>query len=99
VPYFHVVFTLPHELSALVLQNKRLLYDLLFRASAATLIEVAVIRSTLEPTSVYSAFRTPGGKTSSTIPMSIASFPQAACRSMLPDGSPHPHGSSCPSAS
>src|ERR1700760_2258663 len=41
VPYFHVVFTLPHELSALVLQNKRLLYDLLFRTSAATLIEVA----------------------------------------------------------
>jgi Transposase zinc-binding domain/Putative transposase len=41
VPYFHVVFTLPHELSALVLQNKRLLYDLLFRASAATLLEVA----------------------------------------------------------
>ena len=29
VPYFHVVFTLPHSLSALVLQNKRLLYDLL----------------------------------------------------------------------
>ena len=41
VPYFHVVFTLPHELSALVLGNKRLLYDLLFRASAATLLEVA----------------------------------------------------------
>jgi hypothetical protein len=41
VPYFHVVFTLPHELSSLVLQNKRLLYDLLFRASAATLLEVA----------------------------------------------------------
>jgi hypothetical protein len=41
VPYFHIVFTLPHELSALVLQNKRLLYDLLFRSSAATLLEVA----------------------------------------------------------
>jgi len=41
VPYFHVVFTLPHELSALMLQNKRLLYDLLFRASSATLLEVA----------------------------------------------------------
>jgi hypothetical protein len=41
VPYFHVVFTLPHELSSLVLQNKRLLYDLLFRTSAATLLEVA----------------------------------------------------------
>jgi hypothetical protein len=41
VPYFHVVFTLPHALSALVLQNKRLLYDLLFRTSAATMLEVA----------------------------------------------------------
>jgi hypothetical protein len=41
VPYFHVVFTLPHDLSAVVLQNKKLLYDLLFRASAETLIEIA----------------------------------------------------------
>ena len=41
VSYFHIVFTLPHELSALALQNKRLLYDLLFRASAATLVELA----------------------------------------------------------
>ena len=41
VPYFHIVFTLPHELSALILQNKRLLYDLLFRTSAASLIELA----------------------------------------------------------
>jgi len=41
VNYFHVVFTLPHELSALALQNKRAIYDLLFQASAATLLEVA----------------------------------------------------------
>ena len=41
VPYFHIVFTLPHELSVLVLQNKRLLYDLLFRTSAASLLELA----------------------------------------------------------
>jgi hypothetical protein len=41
VPYFHVVFTLPHEFSALVLQNKRLLYDLLYRTSAATMLELA----------------------------------------------------------
>jgi integrase/recombinase XerD len=32
VPYFHIVFTLPHEFSALILQNKRLLYDLLYLA-------------------------------------------------------------------
>jgi len=41
VPYFHIVFTLPHELSALILQNKRLLYDVLFRTSAASLLELA----------------------------------------------------------
>src|ERR1700691_3140838 len=41
VPYFHVVFTLPHSLSALVLQNKRLLYELLYRTSAATMLELA----------------------------------------------------------
>jgi hypothetical protein len=41
VEYFHVVFTLPHALSALMSQNKRLLYDLLFRASAETLLEIA----------------------------------------------------------
>jgi len=36
-----VVFTLPHELSWLALQNKQVVYDLLFRTSAATLREVA----------------------------------------------------------
>ncbi len=41
VPYFHIVFTLPHELSALTLQNKRLLYDLLFSTSAAAMLELA----------------------------------------------------------
>ena len=41
VGYFHVVFTLPHELSALALQNKKQIYRLLFRASAETLLEVA----------------------------------------------------------
>ena len=41
VAYVHVVFTLPHQLSPLALQNKKVLYDLLFRASAETLLEVA----------------------------------------------------------
>jgi hypothetical protein len=40
-PYFHVVFTLPHELNALCSHNAGVLYNLLFRASAATLLEVA----------------------------------------------------------
>jgi len=41
VSYFHAVFTLPHELSWLALQNKAVVYDLLFRTSTATLLEVA----------------------------------------------------------
>ena len=41
VGYAHVVFTLPHALARLALQNKRVVYDLLFQASAATLLEVA----------------------------------------------------------
>ena len=41
VTYSHVVFTLPHELAALALQNKRAIYDLLFDTSTATLMEVA----------------------------------------------------------
>src|SRR5262249_45832892 len=39
--YMHVVFTLPRRLAPLVLQNKKVLYDLLFRTSAETLLEVA----------------------------------------------------------
>ena len=37
----HVVFTLPSRLAPLALQNKKVLYNLLFRASAETLLEVA----------------------------------------------------------
>ena len=39
--YLHVVFTLPSRLAPLVLQNKKVIYDLLFRSSAETLLEVA----------------------------------------------------------
>lgn len=40
-PYFHVVFTLPHELSALALGNRELMYRLLFDSAKETLLEVA----------------------------------------------------------
>ena len=39
--YVHVVFTLPHQLGPLALQNKQEIYSLLFRASAETLLQVA----------------------------------------------------------
>jgi hypothetical protein len=41
VPYFHVVFTLPHLLAPLALQNKVLIYGLLFRSAAQTLLQIA----------------------------------------------------------
>ena len=41
VPYFHVVFTLPHSLHLLCRNNAKLLYDLLFRTVAETMLEVA----------------------------------------------------------
>ncbi len=39
--YVHVVFTLPSQLASLALQNKKVIYGLLLRASAETLLEVA----------------------------------------------------------
>ena len=39
VPYFHVVFTLPHELNPLAQGNPRAIYRLLFEAAARTLLE------------------------------------------------------------
>jgi len=39
--YFHVVFSVPHELNVLALENPRCFYDLLFTAASATLLEVA----------------------------------------------------------
>lgn len=39
--YAHVVFTIPHVLAPLALQNKAAVYDLLMRASAETLLEIA----------------------------------------------------------
>jgi len=38
-PYFHAVFTLPHELNRLVLANKRVLLNMLFAAASQTLLQ------------------------------------------------------------
>ncbi len=41
VPYFHVVFTLPAAVADIAYQNKAVIYDLLFKAAAETLITIA----------------------------------------------------------
>jgi hypothetical protein len=39
IPYFHLVFTLPHELNPLVAHNQRALYNLLFASVSDTLLQ------------------------------------------------------------
>ena len=41
VPYFHVVFTLPAAVAAIALQNKAVVYDILFQAAAETVQTIA----------------------------------------------------------
>jgi Putative transposase/Transposase zinc-binding domain len=41
VPYYHVVFTLPAAIGDIAYQNKAVLYGLLFKAAAETLIAIA----------------------------------------------------------
>lgn len=41
VGYYHLVFTIPHQLNPLCLQNKKILYDILFKAASQTLLELA----------------------------------------------------------
>jgi hypothetical protein len=41
VPYYHVVFTLPAAIADIAYQNKAVIYNLLFKASAETLITIA----------------------------------------------------------
>ena len=49
VPYFHVVFTLPHDLTQVPPVARAALYQALFHASAATLLEVSQRRLGGEP--------------------------------------------------
>jgi len=41
VPYFHVVFTVPAEIADIAYHNKAVIYDILFKATAETLITIA----------------------------------------------------------
>ena len=41
IAYLHVVFTLPEPIAAIAFYNKKLVYDILFRATAETLLTVA----------------------------------------------------------
>ena len=40
VKYFHIVLTIPEELNRIALQNKKIVYDILFKAGSETLIKL-----------------------------------------------------------
>jgi len=84
--YLHIVFTLPGRLTPLVLQNKKILYDLLFRTSAETLLEIARDPRHLgaEMASSVSCIR--GAKNSPLIRMSIVWCRPAASHLIAPVG-------------
>ena len=41
MPYFHVVFTVPEEIAAIAYQNKKVVYGILFRTTAETMVTIA----------------------------------------------------------
>lgn len=41
VGYYHLVFTIPHQLNPLCLQNKKVMYGILFKAASQTILELA----------------------------------------------------------
>ena len=96
-PYVHVVFTLPPQRAPLALQNKKVIYGLLLRASAETLLEVARNPRHLGAEIGFSACCIPGIRSSSFILMSIALFPPADSRSITPAGFDLARTSSFPS--
>jgi hypothetical protein len=95
VTYYHVVFTVPHQLSPLMLQNKRLLYNLLFRCASATLLEVAANPKRLGAEIGFLCVLHTWGQT--LIPICIAWCRPVASPPAAPLGcGPSPPGSSCP---
>ena len=96
--YFHVVFTLPHELNPLALTSPRPFLDLLFEASSTNLLDVAAAPPTARPpTSAFSSSCTHGAPTCSVITTSTASFPPAVCQPTISAGSrPAIRCSCCP---
>lgn len=42
IGYYHLVFTIPHELNPLCLGNKKVMYEILFKAASQTLLELSI---------------------------------------------------------
>jgi radical SAM protein with 4Fe4S-binding SPASM domain len=101
VPYFHVVFTLPGPIADIAYQNQAVVYHLLLKVAAETLITIAT--DPRQPTPDISApasglppCSTPGDRRSLIIRTPILSYRAAASRPTASIGSPGDPASSCP---
>src|SRR5215203_1775300 len=95
VPSYHVVFTLPAPIAAIAFQNKAVVYDLLFRTAADTLLTIAPTRGTSAPGSASPPCSTPGARRSPTTRMCTSWCPTAGSPRTGRAGSPAAPGSSC----
>ena len=62
VAYYHMVFTLPAPISAIAYQNKAVIYDILFKASAEALTTIAADPKHLGARIGATSVRTPGAR-------------------------------------
>ena len=95
VPYFHVVFTLPAAIARIAWQNKAVVYDLLFKASAGTLLTIAADPKHLGARIGITAVLHTGGSALTHHPHIHMMCPAAASLSMAGTGSAASRTSSC----
>lgn len=96
VEYFHVVFTLPQEIAAIAYQNKAVVYDLLFRATAETLRTIAADPKHLGAEIGFIAILHTWGQNLLHHPHLHCVVPGGGSRRMASAGSPAGQASSCP---
>ena len=83
VPYFHVVFTVPEQIAAVALQNKKVVYSILFDATAETLHRIAADRCGSSRSSSVAAFWIDSAR------RSIAAISSFTARSSICPAAPH----------
>lgn len=83
IPYFHVVFTVPKPIAAVALQNKQIVYNILFRAAAETLRTIAADPKHLGAQIGFFAVLHTGGQT-------LCDHPHLHC--VVPGGGISPDG-------
>ena len=95
VPYYHLVFTLPAPIADIAYHNQAVVYDLLLKTAAETLITIAADPNTSAPASGSPPYCTPGDQHSPTIRTPISSFRAAASLPTASIGLPADPASFC----